>query len=245
MKLFKLYKNLINEGTIEACISKFGNELFSPQMGGYEINTPTEDKYVELFQNYSNNSNFINSDFINMANDLNRCLSNYPNIQYRDGFIYKGNNIKLGDLFSIFDNVTNNIRVGQPFNLIYAPKQPIQSWSDDEDVALNDFGSSGPKLNNLINKFKIEKDRNNLKNLSKDVKENYFHLGVPLLLKYRVQPTDLVFKGNFFKYIARQEENEVLRLDNRPIQVTAKIIPMELSNDIFKLLESIKLNTID
>jgi hypothetical protein len=244
MKLYKAYKRVLTEGTVEACVSRFGQELFSPQMGGNEPNTEIEDDYAELIHNYTGGefTDKVNPEFIEMARNLKKCVSAYPEILYPEGYAYKGTKTTIKALLESYDKIKNAIKTGQPFEMIYAAKTPIQSWSNDEEISKEDFGQSGPMLLKLLQKFDIAKENGNVSEFIEHVIEHKLDSKVPVVLRYNTNPNDFLFKGKFFNYLSRQEEDEVLRLDNRPIKVFAKIHPSGFSAQVFELLEAIRNN---
>jgi len=244
MKLYKAYKQVLTEGTVEACVSRFGQELFSPQMGGQEPNTDIEDDYAELIRNYTGGEfgDRVDSEFIEMARNLKKCVAAYPEILYPEKYAYKGTKTTLKALMEPYNEIKNQIKTGQPFEMLYVAKTPIQSWSDDEDVAKEDFGQSGPTLIKLLQKFDKAKETGTVKQFIDQVIEHNLDTQVPLILKYVTNSDDFLFKGKFFNYLSRNDDNEVLRLDNRPIKVMAKIHPPAFSAQVFELLEAIRNN---
>lgn len=242
MKLYEAYKGLILENQVQACVSKFGQELFSPQLGGDEPNTNLEDDYAELIHHFTGGEfgDIINPDFIEMARNLKRCVSAYPEVLHPNGYAWRGTKTNLKALLKDFNDVGNKIRMGQPFKMYYTARTPIQSWSDDEDIAMDEFGQSGPMLLLLLQKFDKAKENGTVKEFIDHVIEHKLDTRVPVVLKYNTSPDDFIFKGKYFNYLSRFDENEILRIDNRPIEVEAKIYPREFSARVFDLLDTIR-----
>ena len=241
MRLYKAYKKVLTESTVESCVSRFGQELFSPEMGGNEPNTDLENDYIELMRDYNGDTNLINPEFLEMARDLKKCVSAYPEILYPRGYAYKGTKVPLKALLQSFDKIKEAIKTGQIFEMTYAAKTPIQSWSDDKESAKSEFGPAGDILN-VLKKFDKAKQNDNVKEFIKQIIEHKLDIKIPIVLKYRTNIDDFLFKGKYFSYLSNYSEAEILRLDNRPINVGAKIYPLDLSNQIFELLEAIRNN---
>jgi hypothetical protein len=241
MKLYKIYESVLTEGQIEACVSQFGKELFAPEFGGTEPNTDKEDKYIELIDKLSGTGykTNVNTEFIDMARNLRRCVGANPEILQPEGSVYRGTKSTIGDLLKSFDNIKNPIRMGQLFPMVYGANSPIQSWSDDEDMANDDFGQSGTILLSLLDKFDVARKNGTIEDFISHIIQSELDIKVPIILKYRNTQDDFIFKGSYFNYLSRNDDNEVLRVDNRPIEVMAKIYPIAFSARLFDLLDSI------
>lgn len=243
MKLYEAYKGILTENQVQACVSRFGQELFSPEMGGQEPNTEFEDKYIELIHQFTGGeTDVVNPAFTEMARSLKRCVAAYPEILMPKGFAWRGTKTSIKSLLLGFNEIGNKIRMGQPFEMYYTSKTSIQSWSDDEDIAMDEFGQSGPILLNLLDKFDKAREDGSIKEFIDHVIEHELDVKVPVILKYNSTNDDFLFKGKYFNYLSRYEKNEILRLDNKPIHVEAKIYPREFSARVFDLLEAIRNN---
>lgn len=244
MKLYESYKNLLVEGQIQACVAQFGQELFADQLGGSEPNTDVEDDYASLIHDFTRTSHGsnINSEFINMARKLKTCVSSYPEILYPNGKAYRGTKITLNHLLQMFDGIKNNLRTGQSFEINYKAKSPIQSWSDNEDIVLDEFSNSGPMLLLLLDKFEKSKQNGTTKEFIDHVIQHKLDTKVPVIISYAATPDSFIFKGKYFSHLSRYSEDEILRIDDRPIRVNAKIYPRQFSANIFDFLEAIRNN---
>lgn len=241
MKLYKLYESVLGEEQIQACVAKFGSELFSPQFGGAEPNTALEDEYVELIHRFSG-SDFgtrIKPEFIDMVQNLKTCVSSYPEILYPDGMAHRGINVDLEDLLKSFDKIQNEVKLGQPFKMVYNAKNPIQSWTESEDIANDKFARTGLRLEALLDKFDNARKNGTIKQFLEHVVEYGLDIDVPVVIRFRVTPKDFLFKGKYFSHLSMHDEDEILRIDNRPIDVLAKIHPPKLSARVYDLLKTI------
>lgn len=242
MKLIKLYKSLIIEGHIESCVSKFGRELFSPELDGKDdLNNKLDSENFELSHKFTNNTtnSRIDTDIYNIANNLKRCVGAYPEIFPTDNMIYKGSKISIGELLKSYPHIRNNMRMGQPFNMIYTAKNVIQSWVDDEDIANDDFSQAGAILSKLLDKFKTKLELGDATEFVKNIFDNHLDIKIPIIIKYRNTQDDFIFKAKYFKHFSNKDENELLRIDNRPIEVLAILYPLEFSAKLFDLFELI------
>jgi len=241
MKLYKLYESVLTEGQAEACISQFGRELFSPEFGGDEPNSELEDEAIELIHkfNTSKNGSKVNPDFIDMARRLRTCVSSYPEVLHPEGMAFRGTKVSIEDLLESFDRIKNQIRHGQPFKMVYHAKTPIQSWSDDEIIAKDEFGQSGAQLMDILDRFDRARKSGTVMDFLEHIHEHALETRVPVVLAYRTTSNDFIFKGKYFSYLSQKDENEILRIDNRPIEVNAKIHPSKFSAKVFDLLEAL------
>jgi hypothetical protein len=239
MKLVKLYESLILEGQLEACVAQFGQELFSPEFGGEEDNTELEDDYVELIHKFSGkiSGSRIDTKMFQMATNLKKCVSAYPDILQPEGMAFKGIKISIEDLIKSYGEIKNDVQMGKPFRMVYGAKTLIQSWTNDEDIANDDFGKSGNILDKLLDKFEDAKLNGQMDDFIKHLVAHKLDTKVPVILKYRTRQEDFIFKGKFFKHLSSTDEDEILRIDNRPIEVMAKFYPIEFSARLFDLLE--------
>ena len=241
MKLVTLYEALIKEGQVEACVAKFGQELFSPEFGGDEENTKLEDEYIELIHKFSGKSHDskMDSKMFNMATNLKKCVSAYPEILQPEGMAYRGIKITISDLLKSYDNIKTDIQLGKSFHMIYDAKTQIQSWTNDEDIANDDFSKSGNILDKLLDKFDEARQVGTLDDYMQHLVSHKLDTKVPLILKYRTRQEDFIFKGKYFNHLSSKDEDELLRFDNRPLGVMAKIYPIQFSARLFDLLEAL------
>jgi hypothetical protein len=219
MKIFEVYKSIVNERQIEACVKNFGEELFSPQLGGDEPNTRLEDRYLELIHRFTDNEygEETNPDFVSALNNLKRCTTQYPEILIpQDTTVYRGVTLPI----SYFIENKLIIAVNKEYPYVYKARTPLQSWSTSK-IASQLFGNN-EILNEMADEIDIEdyqtpETRQDLLNLV--VKKD---LRIAFTLSYITNVKDFIFNSEYFKVLSNMyEEEEVIRVTNKPINVKA------------------------
>lgn len=219
IKIVKIYENLINEAEIEACVKKFGHELFGQELGGKERNTSIENNYLRYINDFTDNryGEETTPDFIKAITTLKGCANQYPEILIPEKTdVFRGLTIPV----KYFIDHKQNISLTQPNPYVYKARNKIQSWSNSFDAA-SIFGNHetlnevAGKLN--FNDYNTPEGRRRL--LSDMIHED---LRVAFVLKYTTNPKEFIFKSKYFKLLsAAQHEDELIRIDNKPINVSA------------------------
>ena len=220
MKILEVYNNLINEIEIEACVKKFGNELFADELGGKERNTGIENKYVDDIKDFTDNQfgEATESDFIKVVKNLKGCMQQYPEVLIPEKTkVYRGLTLPA----EYFIRSKQPISLQKPFPYVYKARNKVQSWSTNFDSAsifgnhdiLNEVASS---IN--FNDYQTPEAR---KELLKEIIAK--DLRMAFVLEYTTNPNEFIFKSKYFKILSRAyHEDEVIRIDNKPINVIAK-----------------------
>ena len=230
MELFKLYESLLREEVsngVQACVTKYGKELFAPQFGGEEPNTDAEDDAIADIGSFTNTTfgSRIAPKFVDEMQDLKKCISAFPEVLYPEGVAYRGVAIPLKNLIPVI----SNINLDRTFKYNYAARTKIQSWTSSYEVA-DDFGSAavGPFTYKFI--YDVM-DKNLLKDKLVEFSQNESSFNtfldffrVPIVLKHTASPDQFLFKAKYFSALSNSEdEDEVIRVTNEPIAVEARI----------------------
>lgn len=219
MKIYKLYESLINETEIQACVAKFGNELFGSQLGGSEKNTELEDDYLSKIVDFTDVSYGydIDQSFVNALKTLKGCMLQYPEVLTPENtYVYRGITIPIK---YFIDNKQQVIVDGQnPY--VYKAKNKVQSWSVSYESA-SMFG--GQEILNEVAR-KIDFDSLNTpegrRELLKELIAEDLRIGV--VIQYKTNQDEFIFKSKYFKKLSSAEhEDELIRFDNKPISVIA------------------------
>jgi len=245
MEIFQIFEGLIKEEErnkqAEYCIKMFGYELFGDQLGGKEPNTNYESDVLQNIFNFTliSYGKTITQEFIKAVKNLKLCMSSYPEILYPQGIVYRGTKISLKNLLRIKykPNTWNKIE--------YRANTPIQSWSENEEVA-EEFAASQIDrytydMINLINKAN-DKD---IKSILEKHPDLFDKFKVGIIIKHEATPDQFLFKGKYFNALSQagvnvdDSEDEVLRVDNRPMVVDFKI-PDEYETSIMLVIKKIK-----
>lgn len=219
MKIYKLYESLINEVEIQACVTKFGQELFGSQLGGSEKNTPLEDDYLEKIIDFTDGSYGydIEPSFVKALQSLKGCVQQYPEILIPEKTnVYRGLTIPV----KYFIKNRQQIELQKENPYVYKAKNKIQSWSTNFDSA-SIFGSHDI-LNEVANKIDFDslKTPEGRKALLKDMIDE--DLRIAFVLQYTSNENEYIFKSKYLKQLSKAEyEDELLRFDNKPINVIA------------------------
>jgi hypothetical protein len=237
MKIFEVYKGVLNEGQIEACVKSFGEELFSPQLGGDEPNTRLEDRYLELIHRFTDNEygEETNPDFIKALSNLKKCSEQYPEILTpKDTMVYRGTTIPVS--YFIYNRLP--IEEGE-FSYEYKASSPIQSWSTNAKAA-ESFGNQD-LINEISQKIDVEdyKTPESRRDLLKLVVEKEMRIGY--ILSFMANENQFIFNSEYFKVLsAMYVEEEVIRMTNKPITVNAKFNKnkiVRITSDSFRLID--------
>lgn len=220
MKLFEIYKSVITEAEIQSCISKFGYELFGSQFGGSERNTSIENAYADEIDAFTDNmyGEETTPEFKKAIKTLKGCVAQYPEVLIPESTdVFRG--ITIPAKYFIQKKQLIDLDGIAPY--VYKARSPIQSWSIDFKEA-SSFGNHDT-LNEVsssidFNDYKTPQARREL--LKSMIAED---LRIAFVLKYHTNPDEFMFKSKYFKKLSQAEsEEELLRIDNKPIQVEIK-----------------------
>lgn len=219
MKLFKLYESVLAEGDIESCIKLFGHEIFGDELGGSEKNTPTEDRYHDEIKDFTDNmyGDSLTPEFIEAVKNMKACMGKYPEVLVPENTIaYRGTMIPLA--YFIDEGIEINLNGPTPY--IYRAKTKIQSWTTNIKTA-NNFGDN-EHIDDFSYNFKFDDDVN------EKLANEWIHdmlaenMRISFNLAYRTNPDDFMFKPKYFDMLAYHgDENELIRINNKPINVDA------------------------
>ncbi len=245
MKLGKLYEAVLLEGKAQACLVKFGNELFDPQLSGsddFEKNTPTEDAYLKLIDQFTtyHHGRALRPAFVEAMKTLKGCMSSYPDVLQPEGTAYRGDVMSMNDLLTQYDDIADDLSKGGVFDFTYAPKSIIQSWTSDK-YAAEDFAKVSPFLLQMIISYKEVKDNpKELANFAREISDSLDNITVPIVIKLNTNADDFLFKSRYFMFLSQHEyEEELLRVNNQPTRVTGTIIK-PLFEPVFGILRAVK-----
>lgn len=220
MKIYKLYESLLIESEIESCVKRFGHELFGHELGGKEKNTGIENSYVRDITDFTDNmyGEETTPEFIKAMKTLKGCIGQYPEVLTPEKTnVYRG--ITLPIQYFIIKNQPINLTGTNPY--VYNAPNKIQSWSENFDVA-STFGNHD-NVNEIaakidFSKYATPEARQNL--LKEMINQD---LRVAFVLEYTTNPQEFIFKSKYFKMLSMaHHEDELLRIDNKPIKVLAK-----------------------
>lgn len=217
--LFKIYKTILVESQTNTCIDLFGKELFGDELGGYEKNTPLENRYHDEIIDFTDNmyGEEITPEFLSMVKNLKQCMSTYPEVLVPDNTtLYRGTVIPL----SYFVNS------GQPIkgtiNYRYGAHSKIQSWTINTDIA-EMFGDNKQLMEFAtdidVRDYTTPDSRQDLLDelLSADLR-------LAFILSYHSNPEDFLFKAKYFNRLSyNTDEDEILRVNNKVITVGATL----------------------
>lgn len=220
MKLVEIYKTLLNEAEIESCVKKFGYELFGSELNGKEKNTGVENQYVRDIVDFTDNKYGQETDhgFINAIKTLKGCMKQYPEVLVPDSSnVYRGITIPIKHFIEGKQvvNLTNKM----PYT--YKASSKIQSWSDNYNIAAT-FGNHDT-LNEVANSvdfkgYNTPEARQGL--LTQMIVED---LRIAFILEYHTNKEEFMFKSKYFRVLSNAyHEDEVLRVENKPINVFIK-----------------------
>jgi len=219
LKIVNIYESLINEAEIEACVKSFGYELFGSELGGNEPNTGKENGYVRAISDFTDNKfgEETSSTFVKAIDNLKGCVRQYPEILIPDKTsVYRGTVIPL----KYFVDRGQEISLIKPNPYTYKGYSKIQSWSETFDKAAT-FGNN-EMINEIatdidFNEYSTPEARQGLINelINKDLR-------IAFVLEYISNPKEFMFKSKYFRLLSMEkDEDELLRINNNPINVKA------------------------
>lgn len=220
MKIFEVYQNLLTETNIQACVKRFGYELFGHELGGTEKNTKLEKDYVEDIRDFTDKGHGPNTtnNFLGAMETLKGCVKQYPEVLIPEKTaVYRGLTIPI----DYFIQKKETINLLQPFEYIYRASNKVQSWSTNPDAA-SIFGNHD-QLNEMaknlnLAEYQTPEARAELLKLVQAEK-----LRAAFILQYKTNPSEFIFKSEYFRLISQvYHEDELIRIDNKPIKVMAK-----------------------
>ena len=220
MKILEIYKSLITEAHIEACVKSFGHELFGHELGGKEKNTGLENSYVRDISDFTDNKygEEITPEFVKALDTLKGCMKQYPEVLIPEKTnVYRGITIPM----KYFIEKHQPVHINIPNSYIYKAHSKIQSWSNDIDSA-STFGNHDT-LNEIAKDidFKEYATPEARQRLLKEMIQA--DLRVAFILEYTTNPKEFIFKSKYFRMLsAAHHEDELVRIDNKPVQVLAK-----------------------
>lgn len=259
MKILKIYESIIREEEASAkanyCIKAFGHELFADQLGGSEPNTDKENDYVKLIKAFTtiNHGVELQKELVTALNHLSDCMSVYPEILVTKGYVYRGTIVPFK---FIYDNIQNFNNMGEiPFT--YHAKSIIQSWTENEEIAKQySYGVKNQRIDNAFIEFNNIKPNYLKMSPEQQVKFlndflnrfTFLSDNVPVMLRAQANPDEFLFKAKYFKKLSEYSlEDEVLRIDNRPLKCilnTAKII-IFVAREIRKYSQQLEIDESD
>lgn len=220
MKIVRIYEALLNETQIESCVKRFGHELFGHELGGSEKNTGIENSYVRDINDFTDNKygEEITPEFVSAMNNLKGCMKQYPEVLIPEKTnVYRGITIPI----KYFINKKQPINLMGTNPYVYKASSKIQSWSNDFDAA-STFGNQ-ETLNEIANNIDFKdyttpESRQQLLKLM--IQED---LRVAFVLEYATNSSEFIFKSKYFRILsAAHHEDELIRIDNEPINVLIK-----------------------
>lgn len=240
MKIYEAYNTLLTETKFEACVKNFGHELFGHELGGKEPNTGMENAYVRDIEDFTDNKygQEIEPSFIKALETLKSCMGKYKEVLVPEKTtVYRGITIPL----KYFVDHKQPINFSNPNPYIYKASSKIQSWSNDFDAA-STFGG-----HEILNGIADEIDFNDYatpearQQLLQQLMADDLRIG--FVLEYKTNPQEFIFKSKYFRILsAAHHEDELIRIDNKPIKVNAKFNEHEdvfLTSKAFRLLKYI------
>lgn len=220
MKIFEVYKNLLTEADIESCVKNFGYELFGHELGGKEKNTGLENQYVRDIVDFTDNQygEETTSDFLKAMKTLKGCMSQYPEVLIPEKTkVYRGLTLPA----KYFIEKRQPIDMDKPFPYVYKAKNKVQSWSTNFDAA-SIFGNH-EIINEVANQldFSDYQTPEARRQLLNDMIEE--DLRMAFVLEYDTNPNEFIFKAQYFRILSKAyHEDELIRVDNKPINTMAK-----------------------
>ena len=236
MKILEIYNGLITEAEITSCVKKFGYELFGHELGGNEPNTNTENNYLDLIKSFTdtNYGTKMSDKFIKSIEVLKGCVNQYPEVLIPEKTkVFRG--IEIPIRYFIENNQTINTSGSIPY--IYKANSQIQSWSNSFDIG-GTFGNHN-SLNDTaseieLSEFSTAEARQNLLKIL--IEKN---LKVAFVLEYDTNTKEFIFKSKYFRMLSSaHHEDELIRIDNRPIKTLAHF---NNSEDVFLTMKGLTL----
>jgi hypothetical protein len=193
--------------------------LFGDQLGGSENNTRIEDRFADIISDFTDKSygEEITDKFVSVVDKLYGCMGVYPDVLIPDDVTtFRGTTIPA----SYF--IDNRILIptkGNSIKYVYKASSPIQSWTTSHNTALQ-FGTHdvANELSDILN----DHDGDVTELLLRDIWDS--DLRIPFTLEYQTNPHEYMFKGEVFNQLSEHSaEHEILRVDNRPIEVIGSL----------------------
>lgn len=219
MKIYEAYKNLLTETKVEACIKNFGHELFGHELGGTEKNTGIENNYLRDIHDFTDNQygEETSQEFIKALKGLKGCMQQYPEVLIPEKTrVFRGLTIPVK--YFIDRKTPISLKNSNPYT--YKASNPIQSWSTSFDAA-SVFGNHDT-VNEIsrgidFQDYNTPEARRQL--LQEMVSED---LRIAFVLQYESNAKEFIFKSKYFRVLSQAtHEDELIRMDNNPIQVQA------------------------
>jgi hypothetical protein len=236
MKIYEAYKNLLVEAQIESCVKSFGHELFGNELGGKEPNTGLENTYVRYIEDFTDNKYGEETDpsFVKALKTLKTCMGQYPEVLVPESTkIYRGIVLPVKDFIA----KKQPISLTQPIPYLYKAPNKIQSWSNDLDAA-STFGNHDTvnEVAKNINFADYATPEARQQLLKEMIAED---LRIAFVLEYHANPQEFIFKSKYFRILSSaHHEDELIRIDNKPIQVNAMFNQHE---DVFLSMKGLTL----
>lgn len=238
MKVYKIFENIVREEEAieraDFCTKSFGKKLFADQLEGDEKNTEKEDLYYKLLKKFTINDfgPYIDHKLISALYELKECMNEYHEILKPDGNVYRGTKINFTYIYENYNKI-NKLDL-LPYT--YRANSLIQSWTENLDIAIENFAFGIDRLylsKSLVNllyiiktsKFLNGDDEIKYKLLANDLMYiEIFKFKIPVVLITVATPEQFMFKAKYFKKIsAFKTEDEILRIDNKPINCKALV----------------------
>lgn len=217
----KIYQSLLTEAEITSCVKSFGHELFGHELGGKEKNTGVENSYVRGIYDFTDNQfgEETTPEFYKALENLKGCMKQYPEV-----LMPEKTNVFRGTVIPLSYFVKNNVLISltSPIPYVYKANSKIQSWSDSFDSAAV-FGNN-EMINDIADDLDIQlynTPENRQQLLQMLIKQD---LRLAFVLEYNTNPKEFIFKSKYFKILSHHSasnENELLRIDNKPIRLSA------------------------
>jgi hypothetical protein len=262
MKIFNIYEHVIKEEevthSVEACVSQFGRELFGDELGGKERNTAHENSIVDMLKAFTDNEygEETNSKLKVAVKKLKACMSVYPDVLIPDNIpAYRGETIPFKYLYKNYKQINEN----GSFPYIYKAKSVIQSWTENLAIGTKyankniDDSTIEQVLEGIVfETYDEASDEGKIKWLKHKLDYfNFLPYDIGVLIEHIASPDSFLFKAKYFNKLSTfDNEDEVLRITNDPLQCVASVNPafyklvhelnkyskqLDITNDDFKL----------
>lgn len=259
MKIFSLYEHVIKEEAttkgVESCVAEFGHELFGDELGGSEKNTPIENSLVDMIRTFTDNQygEETSPELISGVKKLKICTSTYPDVLLPDNAVaYRGTTIPLKYLYKNYKQLNEH----GSFSYIYKAKSPIQSWTESKEVGEKYANKviDDTTIDTILEAIVFEtyqnmNDEEKIKWLKRQLDYfNFLPYNIGALIEHLATPDSFLFKAKYFNKISEyEEEHEILRISNAPLQCVANVHPAfyTLVNELNKFKKQLELTDDD
>jgi hypothetical protein len=220
MEIYKIYESLIIETEITSCVKKFGYELFGHELGGKERNTGLENNYVRDISDFTDNryGEETTPEFMKALGTLKGCIKQYPEVLIPEKTsVFRGLTIPARYFIDKGEPITLNHK----FPYVYKARNEIQSWSTNSNAA-STFGNHDTvnEIAAQINFSLYQTPEARQELLKKMIAED---LRIAFVIEYTTNSKEFMFKSKYFKLLSMaHHEDELIRIDNKPIRVMAK-----------------------